>query len=125
MPKDNQQVKFGMDEADVEKRLINMEIANELNEKDVVIDAFAGIGISTAIWASKAGKVIAIEKDKKNFEMLRNNLKSFNNIEIHNKDNVLILNKLKEENIKLIDLCLLYTSPSPRDLSTSRMPSSA
>ena len=24
-----------------------------------------------------------------------------------------------------IDSCLLYTSPSPRDLSTSRMPSSA
>ena len=27
--------------------------------------------------------------------------------------------------IPLIDFCLLYTSPSPRDLSTSRMPSSA
>ena len=26
---------------------------------------------------------------------------------------------------KLTDYCLLYTSPSPRDLSTSRMPSSA
>ena len=26
---------------------------------------------------------------------------------------------------KLLDICLLYTSPSPRDLSTSRMPSSA
>ena len=25
----------------------------------------------------------------------------------------------------LLSLCLLYTSPSPRDLSTSRMPSSA
>ena len=25
----------------------------------------------------------------------------------------------------LIGICLLYTSPSPRDLSTSRMPSSA
>ena len=25
----------------------------------------------------------------------------------------------------LLDDCLLYTSPSPRDLSTSRMPSSA
>ena len=25
----------------------------------------------------------------------------------------------------LFELCLLYTSPSPRDLSTSRMPSSA
>ena len=27
--------------------------------------------------------------------------------------------------ISLIENCLLYTSPSPRDLSTSRMPSSA
>ena len=25
----------------------------------------------------------------------------------------------------LMNICLLYTSPSPRDLSTSRMPSSA
>ena len=32
------------------------------------------------------------------------------------------LSKLKE---KAEDSCLLYTSPSPRDLSTSRMPSSA
>ena len=29
------------------------------------------------------------------------------------------------ELILLRDVCLLYTSPSPRDLSTSRMPSSA
>ena len=28
-------------------------------------------------------------------------------------------------NTDIIQLCLLYTSPSPRDLSTSRMPSSA
>ena len=27
--------------------------------------------------------------------------------------------------MRLIEDCLLYTSPSPRDLSTSRMPSSA
>ena len=26
---------------------------------------------------------------------------------------------------ELVEVCLLYTSPSPRDLSTSRMPSSA
>ena len=31
---------------------------------------------------------------------------------------------LREENAQR-KLCLLYTSPSPRDLSTSRMPSSA
>ena len=30
--------------------------------------------------------------------------------------------ELRSDNI---EICLLYTSPSPRDLSTSRMPSSA
>ena len=29
------------------------------------------------------------------------------------------------ENLGMINTCLLYTSPSPRDESTSRMPSSA
>ena len=38
---------------------------------------------------------------------------------------LLALNTLvKDEALKKI-ICLLYTSPSPRDLSTSRMPSSA
>ena len=32
---------------------------------------------------------------------------------------------LREMNIEPYKYCLLYTSPSPRDLSTSRMPSSA
>ena len=37
-----------------------------------------------------------------------------------------VLNKvLKDVVIKYKNICLLYTSPSPRDLSTSRMPSSA
>ena len=31
----------------------------------------------------------------------------------------------EEARDKDVDVCLLYTSPSPRDLSTSRMPSSA
>ena len=30
-----------------------------------------------------------------------------------------------ESALQYLDGCLLYTSPSPRDLSTSRMPSSA
>ena len=33
--------------------------------------------------------------------------------------------KQKNENAPDYVVCLLYTSPSPRDLSTSRMPSSA
>ena len=31
----------------------------------------------------------------------------------------------KNSNVRIACICLLYTSPSPRDLSTSRMPSSA
>ena len=33
--------------------------------------------------------------------------------------------KIDQEMRRVFDICLLYTSPSPRDLSTSRMPSSA
>eukprot|EP00831_Metopus_contortus_P072945 TRINITY_DN66533_c0_g1_i1.p2 TRINITY_DN66533_c0_g1~~TRINITY_DN66533_c0_g1_i1.p2 ORF type:complete len:129 (+),score=10.96 TRINITY_DN66533_c0_g1_i1:2-388(+) len=35
------------------------------------------------------------------------------------------LEHLSELHVLCVDTCLLYTSPSPRDLSTSRMPSSA
>ena len=46
------------------------------------------------------------------------------------KENVdfLLQNKKFEEgefDFAVLNACLLYTSPSPRDLSTSRMPSSA
>ena len=36
-----------------------------------------------------------------------------------------VLIKGEIPDITLSETCLLYTSPSPRDLSTSRMPSSA
>ena len=36
-----------------------------------------------------------------------------------------LLEQLRQVTPQGVRLCLLYTSPSPRDLSTSRMPSSA
>ena len=36
-----------------------------------------------------------------------------------------ILNQLKAVKNALVSVCLLYTSPSPRDRTRSRMPSSA
>ena len=36
-----------------------------------------------------------------------------------------IIDAIEESGKNLLEGCLLYTSPSPRDLSTSRMPSSA
>ena len=36
-----------------------------------------------------------------------------------------LFSKLKDQNEEIYKLCLLYTSPSPRDRTRSRMPSSA
>ena len=60
-----------------------------------------------------------------------NNLKGRLAYETHTLEGVLeserllkLSRKIEPNNVYL-DTCLLYTSPSPRDLSTSRMPSSA
>ena len=47
----------------------------------------------------------------------------FEAVEIFEND--LIAFGLRPREIRQMCRCLLYTSPSPRDLSTSRMPSSA
>ena len=41
------------------------------------------------------------------------------------KDVFVHISAVEKANINSLNDCLLYTSPSPRDLSTSRMPSSA
>ena len=51
-----------------------------------------------------------------------NQTKGFGFIERENEDKDLFVHKT---NVEGQISCLLYTSPSPRDLSTSRMPSSA
>ena len=57
-------------------------------------------------------------------------LKAFNDSDdVNSADIKEALNKLEnfysERSIELVKVCLLYTSPSPRDNSGSRMPSSA
>ena len=69
--------------------------------------------------------------------------KSFNGISVHQQQALVLVNPEKRSGKEVVDyakkiqqdiydrygvqleICLLYTSPSPRDLSTSRMPSSA
>ena len=69
------------------------------NGKTVIVTgASSGIGEATAKeFLLQGAKVILIARSE---SKMQHSFKSFNN-------------------------CLLYTSPSPRDLSTSRMPSSA
>ena len=51
--------------------------------------------------------------------------KEYIELEPGNEYGVISLNKTVFSTIAQNVICLLYTSPSPRDLSTSRMPSSA
>ena len=62
-----------------------------------------------------------------NIDLIENAIKK-HNIKIlqYRRKAVNVKNKAKEaKNLLNLCICLLYTSPSPRDLSTSRMPSSA
>ena len=64
------------------------------------------------------GKTAAAEKAKPKTETKKVVRLDFENIEVKR----MIVAAKKSG---LLHVCLLYTSPSPRDLSTSRMPSSA
>ena len=56
-------------------------------------------------------------------EMLRGFVQSHPNVQL--LDGLPDIKVVVRCNTLLSNVCLLYTSPSPRDLSTSRMPSSA
>ena len=67
-------------------------------------------------------------KDKERKESLSMLLSALKNAQIDKREdlteaeeNTIIAKEIKQTK----ETCLLYTSPSPRDLSTSRMPSSA
>ena len=77
---------------------------NVKNKTALVTGSGKGIGKACAIALAEAGaNVIILSRTEKDLLIVQNKIK-----------------KLKKK-----CSCLLYTSPSPRDLSTSRMPSSA
>ena len=65
-----------------------------LKLSDIVLEIGPGTGILTRELAKKAKKIIAVEKDKKMAEILKNNLNDFQNIKIINAD-ILKLKNLK------------------------------
>ena len=73
---------------------------------------------------------LALIMKRKGFNVQGSDISNNKNIERLKKNKIKVFIGHSKENIKnssivVISSCLLYTSPSPRDLSTSRMPSSA
>lgn len=87
--------------------LINDEVVTkiveraEISKEDLVIEIGPGLGTLTNNLLEHAGKVIAIELDKRMIEILTDRFKLYNNFELINKDVLKVdLNKLIQENLK-------------------------
>ena len=96
----------------------------------LITGASQGIGAAIADKLNvKKIKVILVSRSKSKLKTFQKNLKCPKNSLIISKDLRLLsaCNSIAKK-IKKLDYlinCLLYTSPSPRDLARSRMPSSA
>ena len=94
-----------------------------------MLEAGVHFGHQTRYWSPKMRPFIFGERNKIHIINLEQTLPMFNDAMnyigqvVGNGGQVLMVGT-KRPASKLIN-CLLYTSPSPRDLSTSRMPSSA
>lgn len=87
--------------------LINDEVVTkiveraEISKEDLVIEIGPGLGTLTNNLLEHAGKVIAIELDKRMIEILTDRFKLYNNFELINEDVLKVdLNKLIQENLK-------------------------
>ena len=75
--------------------------------------------VSGTCFADLGNKVYCVDKDKSKINKLKNAISPIYEPGLED----LIRNNLRAK--RLIFTCLLYTSPSPRDATLSRMPSSA
>jgi 16S rRNA (adenine1518-N6/adenine1519-N6)-dimethyltransferase len=74
-------------------------LAADLSPSDIVLEIGPGIGNLTQELAKRAKKVIAVEKDPRMIDILRETLKNFRNIEVMQRDILKIQNaKCKSQN---------------------------
>jgi hypothetical protein len=111
---DNNTVRPDKTEGGIEKRVVNEIVASD-RRWNFVLDCYAGFGISTAIFAKHANKVIALEKNPKYASAMFMNLFPYHendeigHLVIINKDNLIFLRreakrKPKQDPPDLIDL---------------------
>ena len=75
--------------------------AAELKPTDIILEIGPGTGILTQELAKRVKRVIAIEKDKRMVDILREEMKDFRNVEFINDDVLKIINYKLFKNLKL------------------------
>ena len=94
--------------------LVDSEVLNDivsaadLKKSDTVLEIGPGVGTLTQALASRSGRVIAVEKDKRFLKPLQTVLRDFDNVEIINED--ILTYKLKPITYKLISDIPYYIS---------------
>lgn len=84
--------------------------SSDITKEDLVIEIGPGLGTLTKYLIEKAGKVIAIELDKKMIEILQDRFKLYNNFELYQEDILkvdlenLIKKEKKNESIKKVKI---------------------
>ena len=93
--------------------LINDEVIEqivsgaEVNKEDLIIEIGPGLGTLTKELLEKAGKVIAVELDKRMIEILTDRFCLYKNFELINEDILKVeLSKLIDDNLNQLDLGL-------------------
>jgi len=77
---------FGQNFLISENILKKIVVAANISPEDTILEIGPGIGTLTIELAKKVKKVLAIEKDQKMVEILKETLKDFNNVKIINAD---------------------------------------
>ncbi len=101
----------------IDKKVVKKVIrASNIRPKDAVLEIGPGIGALTKELAQKSKKVIAVEKDKKMIEILKETLKEYKNVKIIHRDILKFNNySLLTTNYKLIASLPYYiVSPTIR-----------
>ena len=106
-----------------------MEIAETAldSTREVCIRLFEDLGFRLI----RSSSFMKMSLDKIPFNIGENREVDMRKLDVTSEEDIILLNNLENEcfkehfNYRPSPICLLYTSPSPRDLSTSRMPSSA
>jgi 16S rRNA G966 N2-methylase RsmD len=90
----------------VEKAVIDEIVAAD-HEWDFVVDAFAGIGVSSYIFSKHARRVLALEKKESKFDILWENVLEIDNIWVEHVDNLKFLERAVREGMKPPELMSL------------------
>ena len=107
---------------DMVVKIVYDELVNLLGETNKVINLSAVPPVPiTLVGLQGSGKTTTTAKLAKYLEINKKKKVMMVSLDIYRTAAQEQLRSLGEQN----NICLLYTSPSPRDLSTSRMPSSA